>query len=717
MANSIACNRFILGSDMFKLFAYPNQLYGGLFRMNGLLIIIGLLLIPQLLQASVSLAEQRENFAAAERAFAAGRLADYRSLAKGLADYPLYPYLRYNRLRRNISPAKYAEIEQFLQEYSALPLAGYLRNRWLHELARTHAWQQYAEVYRPTRSVALQCNYYRALLIAGTKEQAWQGARDLWLHGRSQPKACDPLFSAWKKSSDFSTELVWRRFQLALSAGQTQLAGYLAKLLPIGEQVIAKRMIAVHRKPATTLDCDLWQQPEFAMVAAHGVRRLARRDAAAALAIWQARAGHTSFDPADRISTLNRLALEVSLAGAANAEEFLDELPEQVLDDKVSEWRLRWALGKGEWELVLSWYEQLPELPKESTRWRYWRARALQAKGDDLQANSILTELATQRDYYGFLAADQLELPYQFLDKEDAVESAVLTALANQPAIRRVAELRHFDRETEARREWWYRLNGENKERRVEAAKLAQQWGWHPLDVLTVASAKSWNDLELRFPRLFSEIIAGQAETQQLPEELIFGLIRRESIFDPNARSPVGARGLMQLMPATAKKVARSRREPWHSVAELSRPDLNIRYGSDYLRQMLNRFDDHNVLALAAYNGGPHNVNRWLRKRSAAPADLWTELITYGETREYVQAVLSTSRQRWGQPWGWLRRRFRWKLMGRFHKKLFAGAPNETDKFTVRFGIPPCLVCYSGGFTKAVVTVKPPEQSPEKQQW
>ena len=628
---------------MLKLFSPPHPQYGSPFRLNGLLIIVGLLLTPQLLHASATLAEQRKNFIAAERAFAAGRVANYQRLANGLTDYPLYPYLRYNRLRRNITPAKYAEIEQFIQEYSDLPLAGYIRNRWLGELARTNAWQKYAEVYQPTGSITLQCNYYHALLVEGTKEQAWQGARDLWLHGRSRPKACDPLFSAWKKSSDFSTELVWRRFQLALSAGQPQLAIYLAKLLPTGEQVIAKRMIAVHRKPTETLDCDLWRQPELAAAAALGVRRLSRRDAATALAIWQARANQTTFDPEDRIATLSRLALEVSLAGNAHAEAFLDELPEQALDDKVSEWRLRWALGRGDWVLVLSWYEQLPEELKESTRWRYWRARALQAKGEEQQANTILTELAGLRDYYGFLAADLLELPYQFQDQEDAVEPAVLVALAEQPAMRRVAELRHFKRETSARREWWFSLKGVDKERRVEAAKLAQQWNWHPIDVLTVASAKSWNDLELRFPRLYGEIIADQAEAQQLSEELIYGLIRRESIFDANARSPVGARGLMQLMPATAKNIASDRGEKWRSVNELSRPDLNIRYGSDYLRQMLDRFDDHNVLALAAYNGGAGNVNRWLRRHSAAPADLWTEMITFGETRKYVQAVLSYS--------------------------------------------------------------------------
>ncbi|MDF1817239.1 MAG: transglycosylase SLT domain-containing protein [Immundisolibacteraceae bacterium] len=591
--------------------------------------------------AAPLLAEQRKDFVAAERAFAHGQLSEYRAIATRLTDYPLYPYLRYNRLRRNISAAKATEVEQFLQEYADLPIAPLLRNRWLTELARIRAWPQYEQVYQSTGSVILQCHYYRSLLETEGGETAWRGARDLWLHGKSRPKACDPLFSAWQNSSDFSTELVWQRVQLALTANQTRLAGYLARMLPPAEQTIAEQLVAVHRNPEKVLGCDLWDRSELAGVAAHGVRRLARENAGLALSVWQSRALPAELDPQEQASTVNRLALELSLAGDVNAESFLDTVPVGLLDETASEWRLRWALGAGKWERLLEWYDQLDELPRESTRWRYWRARALQAVGDQATAETIFSELATERDYYGFLAADQTGLPYQFNDQPLAVDAAELQALIDSPAIRRVVELRHFNRETAARREWWATLRGASKERRMAAARLAQQWGWNPLGVLTVASIRSWDDLKLRFPVEHEAIISEQAAVQQLPEELIYGLIRRESIFDVNARSRVGARGLMQLMPATAKRVARSRKERWHSLTDIVRPEVNIRYGSHYLRQMLDRFDGNKTLALAAYNGGPHNVNRWLRRNSGVSADLWTELITYGETREYVQAVLS----------------------------------------------------------------------------
>jgi len=626
--------------EVFKIFNAWSRL---LLRWRNGLFVPGLLLalVVVLPVRAQSLGDQRQNFLAAERAFAKGQIATYRRLAAGLTDYPLYPYLRYNRLRRNISLVNYAQIDQFLQEYSGVPVAGLLRNRWLNKLAAAKDWPRYRQVYRPSSSVDLQCYYNRALLAGGSSELAWQGARKLWLYGKSRPRACDPLFAAWQQSGDFSTDLVWQRLRLALKAGRPGLANYLRKKLPVAEQKIAQQLVDIHRNPRQTLNCNLWKNPDLAGVAAHGLRRLARKDAALALAVWQAREPGAQLNTDDRFATLNRLALELALAGDPNAEEFLAELPLEVLDETLGEWRLRWALSQRKWQRLAGWYEQLDELPKESTRWRYWNARALQAGGDRAEASSIFSELATQRDYYGFLAADQLGLPYQFQQQEPVADDVDLTALIALPTIKRVIELRQFGRETDARREWWSALSGATREQKITAAKLAQSWEWHSVAVLTAASAKSWNDLRLRFPVVYSPFVEQQAEVQKLPAELVLGLIRRESIFDATARSRVGARGLMQLMPGTAKRVARSRGERWRSASHLTRPELNIRYGTHYLRQMLDRFDGNNALALAAYNGGPNNVDRWLRRWGSSSADIWTELITFGETRDYVQAVLS----------------------------------------------------------------------------
>ena len=138
----------------------------------------------------------------------------------------------------------------------------------------------------------------------------------------------------------------------------------------------------------------------------------------------------------------------------------------------------------------------------------------------------------------------------------------------------------------------------------------------------------------------FDQHIDAAARTFGLEPALIYGVLRRESAYRPDARSPSGALGLMQLMPATAQRVAK-RLGTRVSNGDLLRPDVSIRFGSKYFREMLDRFSDHQVLAAAAYNAGPHRVKKWLPASGSLPADVWVETLPFKETRGYVQAVLA----------------------------------------------------------------------------
>jgi soluble lytic murein transglycosylase len=147
--------------------------------------------------------------------------------------------------------------------------------------------------------------------------------------------------------------------------------------------------------------------------------------------------------------------------------------------------------------------------------------------------------------------------------------------------------------------------------------------------------------LELRFPLKYLGQVQNYADWQDLDPAFILGLIRQESMLDKNARSEVGAHGLMQIMPETAQQIARNLREAWHTENVLSNPDVNIKYGAYYFKQLLNKFDGHFVLAVAAYNAGPYRVMKWLPKNRSLPADIWIETIPFNETRKYVISVLS----------------------------------------------------------------------------
>lgn len=176
----------------------------------------------------------------------------------------------------------------------------------------------------------------------------------------------------------------------------------------------------------------------------------------------------------------------------------------------------------------------------------------------------------------------------------------------------------------------------------MAAAKLAQYWQMNKLAAFTIAKAEYWQDLELRFPIAFSQEINTYAIKHNLDPAIVFGLIRQESVFDELAGSQVGARGLMQIMPSTGRQIARQLQESWLSDSVLYQPDTNVRYGTFYYKQLLDKFNGQVALAAAGYNAGPGRVKNWRPDRPMA-MDIWIETIPFNETRQYVSLVLSNA--------------------------------------------------------------------------
>ena len=191
------------------------------------------------------------------------------------------------------------------------------------------------------------------------------------------------------------------------------------------------------------------------------------------------------------------------------------------------------------------------------------------------------------------------------------------------------------------RRQWQYAIKFLPREKLLAAAKLAQIRQWDQLAITTLVKAGYWDDMALRFPVRYLGEINMAAQQHKLDPAFLLGLIRQESMLDPNAVSTAGAMGLMQLMPATAGTLASQLKQPMLNSKDLYQPDLNIVYGSYYLRKLLDRFGNQLAVVIAAYNAGPNRVKQWLPTQSALPADIWIETIPYKETRKYVSNVLA----------------------------------------------------------------------------
>lgn len=594
---------------------------------------------PLVGSANLSLSNQRVAFKAAERAIENGLPVKLDSLK----DYPLYPYLVYQDLQKRLARYPREDVHSFLKAYNDSPLASRLRRSWLEKLADDNRWQAFLEDYQPTGQDTLSCWYRRALLNTGQQAAALQDIETLWMRGYSLPDVCDPVFNLWRRQGGFTPERIWKRFGLAIENGNRRLASYLKGLMTDDTGRAAEFWLRVDRNPRIILQANRLKagDPRLLAILIHGVYRWSQSDSVQAAAALDTLKRRYNLPRNQLIDIERRLALLVASRGHKDALKRLTALPPAAVDNRVREWRVRVNLQRENWELALQWLDQLTKDEQATPRWQYWRARALETTGQKKDAQRFYEKAAKQRDYYSFLAADRRQLAYQLNNNPVEVSAKQLAAIEDVPAIQRARELYMLGRIQDGRTEWQYAMAGFDDKALKAAALLAHGWDWHHQVILTLAQAKYWDDLALRFPLSYREQVLNQARNNAINPAWIYAVIRQESAFQKDARSPAGALGLMQIMPATGRRIARTLEVSLPSQYRLLDTDLNIRFGAHYLRYTLDKFQDNPVLATAAYNAGPGRVSQWLQKdTSRVSADIWIETIPFAETRKYVQRVM-----------------------------------------------------------------------------
>lgn len=590
------------------------------------------------------LATERERFLDARKALQSGRDDRFQQLAAELHDYPLYPYLRYDQLNENLSKARDTDIRTFLDNYPDTPLANRLRRNWLDYLARQHQWQRFLAFYTADRAdVELQCQYLRATRRDPADPEWLDAATELWLVGTSQPDACDPVFKVLVDSPRMTQALVWQRIGLAMEENAPSLASFLARMLPANERKWVEIWREAHQHPTSAQSLPaLRKDTEHSRdILAHAILRLGRSDAAAAQAWWSEIREHYSFSDAQRIRVPRQIALYAAYQRLPEAHVLLAQLPAAARDSAVRGWQARSALLQRDWQAVADAIDAMPATERQESEWRYWMAQAQFQLGNREMALPMFSALAKERSYHGFLAADFLQQDYSMQHESISVTDTELAQLQQRhPGLLRAGELLRADLVYEARREWAYAIRDLSEPELQAAAVLAHRWDWHDRAIITAGRSEHQDDLDLRFPVLYEPEVTRIAAQLQLDPSWILGIMRQESAFMVDARSPAGALGLMQLMPATGAKVARMLRLPKPNSYTLLQADANIRLGSNYLKQTLESLGNQ-VLATAAYNAGPYRVRRWLPEDQPMSTPLWVDTIPFSETRGYVRGVLA----------------------------------------------------------------------------
>jgi soluble lytic murein transglycosylase len=568
--------------------------------------------------------------------------------SESLKNYPLYPYLQAARIQQALGSTDAALLSQadkraadFIAAFGQQPVTRSLRHAWLDSLARRSEWNQFLAAYRDAgASDATRCESFNARIELGKTEGLAADIAKEWLTPRSLPE-CDRPFAWLKQNGALTTALTEERVHLALDNNNAAFARQIIDQLPPDHAAPLFQWAELLESPLRSIDSLIaspgTQVNELALLA--GWKRLTRMDPDAA------KDRYTKFVIARGLSheSASPYALALALALAWDRDpaalEYFDRVAASDFDDPALEWWARAALWAKNWKLAAHAIAAMTETNRQTARWRYWAARTSEESHDERTAQAIYESLLADDNYYSGMAAAHLNRPMTPHPQSVPVNADLLGTLQKVPALERARELFLCGMRPEAMAEWQFGSEALPAEARTQSIRLAAEWGWYDQAVTVATAQHVFNDYTLLYPRPFDAEVNAAAHLAQLAPEIVYGVVRQESLYRIDAVSNAGARGLMQLQPATARSTARYYKRPTPALTDLFDPYINTALGAARLRMLLDEFDDQISVALAGYNAGPNAVVRWLPPEPLDP-DIWIENIPYNETRGYVQRIL-----------------------------------------------------------------------------
>jgi soluble lytic murein transglycosylase len=370
-----------------------------------------------------------------------------------------------------------------------------------------------------------------------------------------------------------------------------------------------------------------------------GWSQLARQDRPGAIARFESLKAARGLD--DKAASPYALALALPLSWDRDpaALRYFAQIDAADFDTNAREWQARAALWSGDWKLVADTIASMSSTNRQLPRWRYWAARAAEQMHNPELARQLYTSTLADDNYYSAMAAARLEQPVVPHAEKVVSDKTQLLETQQLPAFVRAHELLRSNLRSQANIEWQYGYNTLSENARTQAIHLAADWGWYEQAVATASLLRLFNDYHLLYPQPYDAQVHAASQLTQVQPELIYGVLRQESLYRPDALSSAGARGLLQLLPETARRVAQVWKRPRPAPNDLFDPAVNIPLGAANLRGLIDKFNGQTAVALAGYNAGPGAAARWLPAEAIDP-DVWVENIPFNETRGYVQRVL-----------------------------------------------------------------------------
>jgi soluble lytic murein transglycosylase len=560
----------------------------------------------------------------------ANRLSALLPQARG---HVLEPLAAYWEMRTRLDTAPASEIRGFLNSYAGSYYEDRLRNDWLLQLGKRRDWATFTAEYpryrmRDDREV--RC-YALATEAMNSKADVAEEAKRLWYSLREADDGCTYVADHLHAGKQINGLDLWRKARIAMDANRPRAA---QAAVDIEAPRLSEQVALIHADPAKYLDKRIVavtrSRKELAVLA---LIRLAAKDPDEAADLLSRRWA-IQLSAEERNWTWGVIGKQAAQKLQDNAaSHFAKVQKDSDLNDDLLSWKVRAALRQGQWHQVLSATQAMsPESQKDPT-WVYWRARALMTTAQDnapkMEAQSLLRSIASVRGFYEQLALEELGQPITLPERPAALTPQEKAAALVNPGLQRALYAIQLGLRPEGNREWNYSINlhtpgGMNDRELLAAADLACQRQVWDRCINTSDRTKELMDFDQRFPMPLRDLVVRRAEQIRLDPAYVYGLIRQESRFILDARSHVGASGLMQVMPATAKWTAK-------------KIGLN-----SFTPDQITDFEGSVPMATAAYNAGPNRPRNW-RNGPVLEAAIWAENIPFLETRDYVKKVLSNT--------------------------------------------------------------------------
>ncbi len=683
----------------------------------------------------------------------AGKYLDARKSIKLLEESPFHLYLTYKLIQRRpyLISKNYPEI--FLSRSEDSVFQSRFRREWLSNLFRRKKFREFVKIYeaRPVDLIDFKCKYYQSKIKINSGAIPREKMIETWSAGNSLPKICDFAFNYLYKNNLIETKEYWSRILKVIDKKNLKLATFLAK------KSQDKKII----KAVRVLRLNYWEPEKYFQkresiqglfdkdVLVTLTQRTMSRNLENGLKLKKIVTDTYDFNQ-NQIQKLNlHSAIIASLQRSPKSIALLDAISKNQINSRIQRLQIQQAIIHKSWSKLHKWTQENPKKEIHSSRWLYWRAYAAKHTGNNHESEKVLRQLAQRRDYYGFLAADQLEKPYSFNYKKIKVSGAEYIKVLKTTNLSLANKLFKAGKKLDAKREFLYSIK-KLKDRELHvAALLAKSWSWPKGTIFAIGKSSEMHDLKLRFPIMYESIISNYLEPEDIyrvrngdslwkisrrlnvsikklvrndqikgdllvpgqvlkiplskgplsinqpqiykikrgdtlsslakkyntslnflqknnnirnanklkigqlikiknskikrkfrvSEHQILAIIRAESAFDRYARSPANARGLMQLMPATANSTARKHGIRYKRRSDLFNAEKNILLGSSYLEDLYNKFNGNFAMAAAGYNAGPHRVLKWQKRYCGNPV-LWIDAIPINETRRYVRRTI-----------------------------------------------------------------------------